>query len=267
MRGGGNPAAKPSRGRRCASGSRPAAAGLRASTRPRRPQDAEGTAGPDVAGDVAGARGVPPPRGRGEGAALGEPVALLRRRRRVDAASARGERPPKGATEARGRSSAGRPGDARAVRQRPTRPARRVGRGDDEAGRGAPGKGPARQPPLLRRPDARRGGKGDWRLRLDRRPSLGLRPGRALPTEVRLRCRGLSFDSSPDVTLGQKAHWSVVRVFPVTREETIFAAALGKGSGKERDAYLDTVCAGDADLRRGVEALLRAHEGAAGILE
>jgi serine/threonine protein kinase/tetratricopeptide (TPR) repeat protein len=53
----------------------------------------------------------------------------------------------------------------------------------------------------------------------------------------------------------------------VTREESIFAEALGRGSERERDAYLDAACAGDADLRRAVGALLLAHDRTAGILE
>ncbi len=42
----------------------------------------------------------------------------------------------------------------------------------------------------------------------------------------------------------------------MTNEETIFAAALGHGSATERGAYLDEACAGDAELRRAVEAHL-----------
>jgi serine/threonine protein kinase/tetratricopeptide (TPR) repeat protein len=53
----------------------------------------------------------------------------------------------------------------------------------------------------------------------------------------------------------------------VKSEETIFAEALGKGSALERDAYLDQACAGNAELRRAVEALLLAHQEASGILE
>ena len=53
----------------------------------------------------------------------------------------------------------------------------------------------------------------------------------------------------------------------MTREESVFAGALGKGSGPERDAYLDEACAADPDLRRSVAALLRAHELASGILK
>jgi formylglycine-generating enzyme required for sulfatase activity len=42
-------------------------------------------------------------------------------------------------------------------------------------------------------------------------------------------------------------------------EQTIFLAALEIADPAERTAYLDRACAGDAALRRGVEALLAAH--------
>src|SRR5262245_17599666 len=50
-------------------------------------------------------------------------------------------------------------------------------------------------------------------------------------------------------------------------EEAIFAAALEKSTPAERAAYLDEACAGDAALRRRVEALLQSHEGAGSFLE
>jgi serine/threonine-protein kinase len=53
----------------------------------------------------------------------------------------------------------------------------------------------------------------------------------------------------------------------MTNEETIFGEALGKGSAAAQAAYLDQACAGDAPLRRAVEALLLAHQRAGGILE
>src|SRR5262245_58402379 len=40
----------------------------------------------------------------------------------------------------------------------------------------------------------------------------------------------------------------------------VFCAALEKATPAERAAYLDEACAGDADLRREVEVLLRAHD-------
>jgi serine/threonine protein kinase/WD40 repeat protein len=43
-------------------------------------------------------------------------------------------------------------------------------------------------------------------------------------------------------------------------EETLFAAALEKGTPADRMAFLDRACAGDAPLRRRVEALLESHE-------
>jgi len=50
-------------------------------------------------------------------------------------------------------------------------------------------------------------------------------------------------------------------------EETIFNHALGIASPGEREAFLDEVCAGDANLRAGVEALIRAHETPDSFLE
>ena len=45
-------------------------------------------------------------------------------------------------------------------------------------------------------------------------------------------------------------------------EETLFTAALEKGKGAERATFLDVACAGDAAMRRRVEALLGSHEQA-----
>ena len=45
-----------------------------------------------------------------------------------------------------------------------------------------------------------------------------------------------------------------------TTIKAVFFAALEKTSPAERAAYLDGSCAGDADLRREVEVLLRAHD-------
>ncbi len=45
-------------------------------------------------------------------------------------------------------------------------------------------------------------------------------------------------------------------------EETLFAAALEKGTPNERAAFLDEACSGDAAIRQRVEALLRSHEHA-----
>src|SRR5687768_7791688 len=45
-------------------------------------------------------------------------------------------------------------------------------------------------------------------------------------------------------------------------ERSIFIAALDLGDERERQAYLDAACAGDAVLRRRVEALLRSHDEA-----
>src|SRR5262249_17047849 len=46
----------------------------------------------------------------------------------------------------------------------------------------------------------------------------------------------------------------------------IFLAAIEKTTPAERAAFLDTACAGDAALRRRVEALLQAHDEPSGFL-
>src|SRR4051812_10421228 len=43
------------------------------------------------------------------------------------------------------------------------------------------------------------------------------------------------------------------------RVEAIFFAALEQGTAAERAAYLDSACGADAQLRRQVEKLLKAH--------
>jgi hypothetical protein len=50
-------------------------------------------------------------------------------------------------------------------------------------------------------------------------------------------------------------------------EASIFAAALEKAAGTERQAFLDEACAGDAALRQRIERLLAADRQSAGILE
>src|SRR5689334_3400664 len=50
-------------------------------------------------------------------------------------------------------------------------------------------------------------------------------------------------------------------------EEALFAAALEKPTGAERQTYLDQVCGGDVRLRRRLELLLAAHQHTCGILE
>src|SRR5262245_40160686 len=49
-------------------------------------------------------------------------------------------------------------------------------------------------------------------------------------------------------------------------EESIFLEALQKSSAEDRAAFLDQACAGNAELRDGVERLLRAHERADEVL-
>src|SRR5687768_12810348 len=53
----------------------------------------------------------------------------------------------------------------------------------------------------------------------------------------------------------------------MNNEETIFTEALSRPSGPERDGYLRQACAGNADLRTAVDALLAAHQRGDGILE
>ena len=50
-------------------------------------------------------------------------------------------------------------------------------------------------------------------------------------------------------------------------EETIFVTALEKTATSERAAYLEVACAGDPELRRRVEALLRAHVQSGDLLD
>src|SRR5437764_7664327 len=50
-------------------------------------------------------------------------------------------------------------------------------------------------------------------------------------------------------------------------ERDIFIAALQNEDPAVRQAYLDEACAGQPDLRRQVEDLLRLHEGAGSFLE
>src|SRR5438132_10661023 len=50
-------------------------------------------------------------------------------------------------------------------------------------------------------------------------------------------------------------------------ERDLFVAALQKDDPAERRAYLDEACAGQPELRRQVEHLLRLHEGAGSFLE
>jgi hypothetical protein len=50
------------------------------------------------------------------------------------------------------------------------------------------------------------------------------------------------------------------------RDVVIFTEAL-RFSAEERAAFLDRACAGDENLRRKVEALLRAHERVGDFLE
>src|SRR5262249_46228695 len=46
-----------------------------------------------------------------------------------------------------------------------------------------------------------------------------------------------------------------------------FQTALSKTASVERAAYLDAACAGDPELRRRIESLLRAHERSSGLLD
>src|SRR4051812_22978149 len=51
------------------------------------------------------------------------------------------------------------------------------------------------------------------------------------------------------------------------RVQAVFSAALEAPDAAARAAVLDRECAGDAELRREVEALLRAHADPASVLE
>src|SRR5262249_43243776 len=50
-------------------------------------------------------------------------------------------------------------------------------------------------------------------------------------------------------------------------EESIFLQALEKPAAADREAFLDQACAGNAELRRGVQQLLRAHAKAGNFLQ
>jgi hypothetical protein len=50
-------------------------------------------------------------------------------------------------------------------------------------------------------------------------------------------------------------------------ERLIYEAALDRSDPAERAAYLDEACGNDADLRRRVEALLRAHAQSGSFLD
>src|SRR5262245_31679768 len=49
-------------------------------------------------------------------------------------------------------------------------------------------------------------------------------------------------------------------------EESIFLEALQQPSETERAAFVERACAGDAELRRGVDRLLQAHQRAGSFL-
>jgi len=53
----------------------------------------------------------------------------------------------------------------------------------------------------------------------------------------------------------------------IPRAREIFLGAVEGHSAEEWPGYLDEACAGDADLRQRVEALLRAHTNSAGIVD
>src|SRR5262245_5271216 len=50
-------------------------------------------------------------------------------------------------------------------------------------------------------------------------------------------------------------------------ERTVFERSLDFAPGAEREAYLDDACAGKPELRREVDALLKAHEMAGSFLD
>src|SRR5687768_2931871 len=52
-----------------------------------------------------------------------------------------------------------------------------------------------------------------------------------------------------------------------THPDDVFNAARRLDDPHARGAYLDSVCAGDAELRRNIDALLEAHDAAGAFLE
>src|SRR5262249_30561930 len=126
---------------------------------------------------------------------------------------------------------------------------------------------------LLRRPPPARSGRVPRRLAPDGRPPLVLRAGLAAPGDAGPAGGGRHFLNSvawfaPAFrTVGWRdGRDGSRRGDPLMNERSIFIAALEKGSPEERAAYLEEACAGDAALRRRVEALLGSHEGAGNFL-
>src|SRR5262249_29800744 len=133
--------------------------------------------------------------------------------------------------------------------------------------------------PILRRLVHKGGSRNARHLHRNCRPLLGLRPCLAATgndfarfrTPVR-RCRFLFDPESGDRNRACFTHWELTTLYLEKEiwsvdEESIFAAALGKVSPSERLAFLAEVCAGDPELRAGVEALLQAHENPDSFLE
>src|SRR5579885_2288000 len=93
-----------------------------------------------------------------------------------------------------------------------------------------------------------------------------MRPDRPLPARGERPRRPLPGGRGPMVDCRSRRRRSRERG-PAMSEETIFVTALEKAAPAERAAYLDAACAGDAGLRRRVEALLRAHEQSGDLLD
>ena len=78
-------------------------------------------------------------------------------------------------------------------------------------------------------------------------------------------------DASEPTTTNQSSDHPNPEVAPIQVErqsiEGIFVAALGLESAEERNAYLDAACAGDAERRMRVDALLRAYDDAGSFMQ
>src|SRR5262249_42292978 len=140
-----------------------------------------------------------------------------------------------------------------------------------------PSRGPAREPPLLRRHDPGRGGERAPGLGPHVASLLGLRPGLAAPGNPHV-------PATPRRDLNQKKRGSVsgfVTQFRIegchgtgpgqgdtstVNELDIFSAALELQSPEERARYLDRACGDNRELRRRIEALLASHAQAASFM-
>src|SRR5262249_1143202 len=157
------------------------------------------------------------------------------------------------------------PGTRRAGRRR--RRCAGAARGARQTGGIVPAPGGTRQVALLRRPDGARGGRGAGRRALNRRGPLDIRQGLAADGNVargpgRLTRRKISRGSGVGRRMNRKRpssfHNHTPGGYAAMTESVVFLAAV-QLPAPDRAAYLDEACRNNPELRRRVEALLRAH--------